>query len=246
MISSSRRSSGGLWGRADLQGAADRPSTYYLHAARRARSEKQPFVLRSDATLMIEIQRDGSRRTSASTGARKDLAATGSGGDRDARCTVARLMRRFGLAGVVRGRSVRTTIPVPGRCCPLDRVNRQFKAPRPNALWVQRLYLRGDVVGFVYVAFVFDVFARRIVGWRASRRATRELRTRCPRTGPARAKSRPGQRTGATTRTAARNTWLCGILSDGWSGDRAVGRQRRRQLRQRPWRKTINGLSRRR
>ncbi len=88
-----------------------------------------------------------------------------------ARCTVARLMRRLGLAGVVRGRSVRTTFPDPAAACPLDRVNRQFKAPRPNALWVSDFTYVATWSGFVYVAFVIDVFARRIVGWRASRRA---------------------------------------------------------------------------
>lgn len=84
---------------------------------------------------------------------------------------VARLMRRLGLAGVVRGRSVRTTIPDPAAACPLDRVNRQFKAPRPNALWVSDFTYVATWSGFVYVAFVIDVFARRIVGWRASRSA---------------------------------------------------------------------------
>ena len=88
-----------------------------------------------------------------------------------ARCTVARLMRQMGLAGVVRGRTVRTTIPDPAAACPLDRVNRQFKAPRPNALWVSDFTYVATWSGFVYVAFVIDVFARRIVGWRASRSA---------------------------------------------------------------------------
>ncbi len=86
-----------------------------------------------------------------------------------ARCTVARLMRRMGLAGVMRGRDVHTTIPDPAAACPLDRVNRQFKAPRPNALWVSDFTYVATWSGFVYVAFVIDVFARRIVGWRASR-----------------------------------------------------------------------------
>ena len=105
-----------------------------------------------------------------------------------ARGTVARLMRGRGLQGAVRGKKVRTTIPDPAVTCPLDRVNRQFKAPRPNALWVSDFtYVATSVwpalgrtwAGFVYVAFVveprgspdIDVFARRIVGWRASRTA---------------------------------------------------------------------------
>ena len=88
-----------------------------------------------------------------------------------ARCTVARLMRIMGLRGVVRGRKVRTTVPDPATACPLDRVNRQFKAPRPNALWVSDFTYVATWAGFVYVAFVIDVLARRIVGWRVSRTA---------------------------------------------------------------------------
>ena len=89
-----------------------------------------------------------------------------------ARCTVARLMRAMGLQGAVRGKKkVRTTIPDPAAACPLDRVNRQFKAPRPNALWVSDFTYVATWSGFVYVAFVIDAFARRIVGWRVSRTA---------------------------------------------------------------------------
>lgn len=88
-----------------------------------------------------------------------------------ARCTVARLMRAMGLQGVVRGRKVRTTIPDPAAACPLDHVNRQFKAPHPNALWVSDFTYVTTWAGFVYVAFVIDAFARRIVGWRVSRTA---------------------------------------------------------------------------
>src|SRR4051795_7321186 len=88
-----------------------------------------------------------------------------------ARCTVARLMRTMGLQGVVRGKRVRTTISNAAAPCPLDRVNRQFNAPRPNALWVSDFTYVATWAGFVYVAFVIDVFARRIVGWRVSRTA---------------------------------------------------------------------------
>jgi putative transposase len=79
-----------------------------------------------------------------------------------ARCTVAQLMRRVGLAGVVRGKTVRTTIPDPAAAYPRDHVNRQFKAPRLNALWVSAFTHVASWSGFVYVAFVIDVFARRI------------------------------------------------------------------------------------
>jgi hypothetical protein len=81
-----------------------------------------------------------------------------------ARCTVERLMRRLGLQGVVRGKPVRTTISDKATPCPLDRVKRQFQANRPNALWVGDFTYVSTWRGFVYVAFVIDVFARYIVG----------------------------------------------------------------------------------
>ena len=80
-------------------------------------------------------------------------------------------MRSMGLQGVVRGRKVRTTVPDPAAACPLDHVNRHFRAPRPNALWVSDFTYVATWSGFVYVAFVIDAFARRIVGWRVSRTA---------------------------------------------------------------------------
>ena len=88
-----------------------------------------------------------------------------------ARCTVERLMRAMGLAGVIRGKTVRTTVSDKAAPCPLDHVNRQFSAPRPNALWVSDFTYVATWTGFVYVAFVIDAYARRIVGWRASRSA---------------------------------------------------------------------------
>ena len=78
-------------------------------------------------------------------------------------------MRRHGLRGVIRGKVVRTTVQDPGASCPLDRVNRQFKASRPNELWVSDFTYVSTWQGWLYVAFVVDVFARRIVGWRVSR-----------------------------------------------------------------------------
>ena len=86
-----------------------------------------------------------------------------------ARCTVERLMRRLGLRGVFRGKVVRTTLSDAKAPCPLDRVNRQFKADRPNQLWVSDFTYVSTWQGWLYVAFVIDVFARRIVGWRVSR-----------------------------------------------------------------------------
>src|SRR3954471_4065797 len=80
-------------------------------------------------------------------------------------------MRAMGLQGAVRGKPVRTTISDKAAPCPLDRVNRQFRALRPNALWVSDFTYVATWAGFVYVAFVIDAFARRIVGWRVSRTA---------------------------------------------------------------------------
>jgi len=85
-----------------------------------------------------------------------------------ARCTVERLMRRLGLRGVIRGKVVRTTLPDAKAPCPLDRVNRVFQAERPNQLWVADFTYVSTWQGWLYVAFVIDVFARRIVGWRVS------------------------------------------------------------------------------
>jgi transposase InsO family protein len=76
-----------------------------------------------------------------------------------------------GLQGAVRGREIRTTVSNPAVVCPLDRVSRQFHAPRPNVLWLSDFTYVATWQGFVYVAFVIDAFARRIVGWRVSRTA---------------------------------------------------------------------------
>ena len=120
-------------------------------------------------------------------GVRKVWRQLGREGIEVARCTVARLMRAMGLQGCVRGKPVRTTVSDKAAPCPLDRVNRQFQAPRPNVLWVADFTYVATWGGFVYVAFVIDVFARRIVGWRVSRSAHARLRARCAGAGPARA-----------------------------------------------------------
>jgi len=86
-----------------------------------------------------------------------------------ARCTVERLMRRLGLRGVIRGKVVRTTFPDAAAPCPRDRVNRPFTASRPNPLWVADFTDVSTWRGWLYVAFITDVFARRIVGWKVSR-----------------------------------------------------------------------------
>lgn len=88
-----------------------------------------------------------------------------------ARCTVERLMASMGLHGIIRGKTIKTTKPDPSAPCPLDHVNRQFHAPAPNRLWVSDFTYVSTWTGFVYVAFVIDAYARRIVGWHVSRRA---------------------------------------------------------------------------
>jgi transposase InsO family protein len=92
-----------------------------------------------------------------------------------ARCTVERLMRRLGLRGVRRGKVVRTTVRHDKALCPLDKVNRQFRAERPNQLWVSDFTYVSTWQGWLYVAFVVDVYARRIVGWRVSSSMTTDF-----------------------------------------------------------------------
>ena len=88
-----------------------------------------------------------------------------------ARCTVARLMKKMALQGVIRGGRVRTTVSDSATPCPLDHVNRKFRSSRPNELWVSDFTYVATWTGFVYVAFVIDAYARCIVGWRVSRSA---------------------------------------------------------------------------
>ncbi|CAP41350.1 integrase, catalytic domain [Bordetella petrii] len=96
-------------------------------------------------------------------------------GVRVARCTVERLMRAQGLQGVRRGKRLRTTIADDAASRPVDRVNRQFRADRPNQLWVSDFTYVSTWQGWLYVAFVIDVYARRIVGWRVSKSMTTDF-----------------------------------------------------------------------
>jgi len=143
------------------------PSTYYLHALRQANPAKRPVRAHQDDALLPEIQRvwDENRQV---YGAKKVWKQLRREQHAVARCTVERLMRRLGIEGVVRGKSVRTTQQDAARPCPLDRVNRQFHADRPNQLWVSDYTFVSTWQGFAYVAFVIDVYARRIVGWKVS------------------------------------------------------------------------------
>jgi len=146
------------------------PSTYHEHAAKRRDPTRQSERARRDEMLKGEVQRVFAENFRV-YGARKVWRQLGREGIAVARCTVARLMRAMGLQGAVRGKPVHTTRSDKAVPCPLDRVNRHFQAPQPNALWLADFTSVATWSGFVYVAFVIDAFARRIVGWRVSRSA---------------------------------------------------------------------------
>ena len=144
------------------------PSMYYEAKARERTPERRPARTRRDEGLAVQVQRVW-REHRAVYGVRKVWKQLGREGYALARCTVARLMRRLDLAGVVRGRGFRvTTTPDLAAARPPDLVSRQFTADRPNQLWVADLTYVATWRGFVYVAFVIDVFSRGIVGWRVS------------------------------------------------------------------------------
>jgi transposase InsO family protein len=146
------------------------PSTYHEHLAQRADPSRLSARARRDLALKEEIGRVFSENF-AVYGARKVWHQLRREGQPVARCTVERLMRAMGLQGVIRGKVVRTTLSDKAAACPLDKVNRQFRAERPNQLWVSDFTYVSTWSGFVYVAFIVDVFARYIVGWRVSRTA---------------------------------------------------------------------------
>ena len=125
------------------------PSTSHEHVAQRHDPTRQDLVLKPEIARVFA----------------ENFAVYG------VRCTVERLMREMGLAGVIRGQPVRTTISDKTAPCPRDHVNRQFYAPAPNMLWVSDFTSVATWAGFVYVAFVINTYARAIVGWRASRTA---------------------------------------------------------------------------
>jgi len=143
------------------------PSTYHCHAHRRANPDTAPARAQRDAVLAPEIERVFNENFGV-YGARKVWRQLLREGIDVARCTVERLMKNMGLQGVIRGKRVRTTVPDKSAPCPLDHVNRQFKALRPNVLWVSDFTYVSTWGGFVYVAFIIDAYARRIVGWRVS------------------------------------------------------------------------------
>ena len=144
------------------------PSTYFLHKAQQAHPTQRSVRTQQDDVLKTQIQHvwDAHFRV---YGSRKVWRPLRRDGVREARCTVRRLMRAMGLAGVARGRAWETTTASDAAATqPADLVARDFTATRPNQLWVSDFTYVATWRGFAYVAFVIDVFSRRIVGWRAS------------------------------------------------------------------------------
>jgi transposase InsO family protein len=121
------------------------PSTYHAHVARRADPTQLPARAKRDAAVIPEVRRVFAENFGVYD-VRKVWRQLGGEGHHVARCTVARLMRSLGLQGVIRGKPVRTTISDKAASCPLDRVNRQFQAARPNGCG-SRLHLCGDLGG---------------------------------------------------------------------------------------------------
>ena len=146
------------------------PSTYHDHIAKRADPERLSARAKRDLMLKPEIERVFTENFEV-YGARKVWRQLNRDSIPVARCTVERLMSELGLQGVIRGKRIRTTVQDKAAPCPLDHVNRVFHAPAPNMLWLSDFTYVSTWSGFVYVAFVIDAYARRIVGWRVSRTA---------------------------------------------------------------------------
>ncbi len=150
------------------------PSTYYEHKAREADPERLPARVKRDLALSVEVKRVWDDNYQV-YGARKVWRQLKREHIDAARCTVERLMNRLGIEGARRGAKCWTTISDDALARPADLVNRQFTATRPNQLWVADITFVDTWAGFVYVAFIIDVFARRIVGWRVSRSLRTDL-----------------------------------------------------------------------
>ncbi|MCW2749780.1 MAG: transposase, ISMyma03 aa2 [Aeromicrobium sp.] len=147
------------------------PSTYYDNAGRRPSKR----ALR-DAQIVEVITAERARqKLFARLGARKMWLHLRSKGIDVARCTIERIYAEQGWVGALRAKKVRTTVPDENADRPTDLVDRQFFANRPDQLWVADFTYVATWSGTVYVAFIFDVFSRRIVGWRAATRMTTDL-----------------------------------------------------------------------
>jgi putative transposase len=144
------------------------PSTYFRCKGQQRDPSRQSARAQRDEVLKAIIRRIWTEQQQV-YGSRKVWKQMGREGLREARCRVRRLMRELGLVGAVRGRAwITTTQPDPTADRPSDLVERRFTATRPNQLWVADFTYVATWRGFVYVAFVIDVFARRLVGWRVS------------------------------------------------------------------------------
>ena len=151
------------------------PSTYYDHRAKRLDPDKRSTRAKRDEKLRAEIQRVYDENHQV-YGADKVWLQLGREGIQVGRCAVERLMRSMGLRGAVRGRAFKvTTVADEALERPADLVKRSFEADRPNKLWVADLTYVATWTGFVYVAFIIDVFSRFIVGWRVSRSLKSDL-----------------------------------------------------------------------
>lgn len=150
------------------------PSTYYEHRRRRIDPERRSEREKRDEELRPHIQRVWDANLMV-YGARKVWLELKREGRSVARCTVARLMHLMGLQGVVRGKAKRTTIANDNDPRPLDLVKRNFTATRPNQLWVADFTYVATWTGFVFVAFITDVYSKMIVGWRAAKTMSAEL-----------------------------------------------------------------------
>ena len=143
------------------------PSGYRRYAAQQREPTLRSARAQRDEVLLPEVKRVWNANLQV-YGADKIWHQLNREGIQVARCTVERLMRQQGLEGVRRGKVIKTTVPEPALPCPRDRVNRQFSAERPNQLWVSDFTYVSTWQGWVYVAFIIDVYARYIVGWRVS------------------------------------------------------------------------------
>ena len=144
------------------------PATYYAHRARARDPSLRPDREKRDEGLSAQVRRiwDENFQVYGAEKVWRQLRREGVG---VARCTVERLMKAMGLRGAVRGRAFKvTTAAGPALARPADLVRREFRADRPNQLWVADITYVATWAGFVYVAFVIDVFSRSIVGWRVS------------------------------------------------------------------------------
>jgi transposase InsO family protein len=150
------------------------PSSYYEHKRRERDPDRLPDRIKRDTKLELDIQRvwEGNFRVYGVRKVWRQLLREGIG---VARCTVERLMKKLGMQGVRRGKTCWTTVADDSLYRPTDKVNRQFAAARPNQLWVADITFVATWIGFVYVAFITDVFARYIVGWRVSRSLRTDL-----------------------------------------------------------------------